>query len=699
MKMRGLRLYSRLFTLQERGTWHLKPFGGFEMVQGMQRSFGRVLHALVIVLLASAPALAEVPPGYYSSVDAGDGTSLRLTLHDVIDDHTRFPYTSSSTDTWDILNQADEDPNNPANVVDIYKNASYTKIDGGTGAYNREHSWPKSYGFPDDNSGNYPYTDCHHLFVSDASYNSSRSNNPFQDCHGGCDEKPTEYTDGRGGGTGVYPGNSNWRATDVWETWGGRRGDVARALFYMAIRYEGGTHGVTGRAEPDLELTDSMSLIEASSTGNNESVAYMGMLSDLLAWHAQDPVDDRERYRNDVVYSYQGNRNPFIDHPEWVECVFLGVCSGGDTTPPAAPTGLVASGGTAVVDLDWNDNSETDLAGYNVFRSTSPSGDFYQVNTGLLTASSYVDMTVTGGVTYYYVVAAVDTSDNESDLSTVAFATPSADCTAGPAFEGAISATPVSASSSIRLDWDAATPLCSTGVTYTVYRSTSSGLTPSASNVIATCITDLLYDDTGVAVDQTYYYVVRAEEGAGGGTGQCSGGYEDDNLVEVSAVLTSSGEQVLLDETFDAEGWPAWDVTTGPGPHSCGDWALSTSSSQRPPSSTGNYALADSDACGGGSTTSTALMSPEMNAAGASELTLEFDLYYRYYNGDDASVEVWDGFQWVAVWSDSNQTVEGRQTVDVTAWANEYFTVRFNYQNAAWDWWFAVDNVKVTLNN
>ena len=83
----------------------------------------------------------------------------------MVDDHTRHPYTSSSTDTWDIINAADEDPDNSGNIIDLYKNASYAKIPGGTGAYNREHSWPKSYGFPNDGSNNYPYTDTHHLFA------------------------------------------------------------------------------------------------------------------------------------------------------------------------------------------------------------------------------------------------------------------------------------------------------------------------------------------------------------------------------------------------------------------------------------------------------------------------------------------------------------------------------------------------------
>ncbi|MBZ0144814.1 MAG: endonuclease, partial [Rhodocyclaceae bacterium] len=59
----------------------------------------------------------------------------------------------------------------------------------------------------------------------------------------------------------------------------------------------------------------------------NASVAYMGMLSVLLAWHVEDPVDAVEQHRNEVVFTYQGNRNPFIDRPEWVTCLFLGDCA------------------------------------------------------------------------------------------------------------------------------------------------------------------------------------------------------------------------------------------------------------------------------------------------------------------------------------------------------------------------------------
>ena len=273
-----------------------------------------------------------IPQGYYATVDISTTSSLRLTLHQVIDDHQRYPYSSTATDTWNILEQADEDPGDSGYILDIYKNASYIKVGGGTGSYNREHSWPSSFGFPNDNASNYPYSDCHHLFLSDSGYNSSRGNKPYRECAAGCSERVTLYNDGRGGGSGTYPGNSNWTTgsgvTGSWETWQGRRGDVARALLYLDLRYEGGTHGATGISEPDLRLTDDEALIDSGHTGSNESVAYMGMLATLLRWHDEDPVDSREALRNDAVYGYQGNRNPFVDHPEWVACAFQGTCGG-----------------------------------------------------------------------------------------------------------------------------------------------------------------------------------------------------------------------------------------------------------------------------------------------------------------------------------------------------------------------------------
>jgi fibronectin type 3 domain-containing protein len=93
-----------------------------------------------------------------------------------------------------------------------------------------------------------------------------------------------------------------------------------------------------------------------------------------------------------------------------------------DTTPPSAPTGLVATPGDAVADLSWNANTEPDLAGYNVYRSGTAGGPYTKINPTLLTQNSYQDTGLTNGTTYYYVVTAVDTSDNESEYSEEVFA-------------------------------------------------------------------------------------------------------------------------------------------------------------------------------------------------------------------------------------------------------------------------------------
>ncbi|MBN1788388.1 MAG: PASTA domain-containing protein [Sedimentisphaerales bacterium] len=95
-----------------------------------------------------------------------------------------------------------------------------------------------------------------------------------------------------------------------------------------------------------------------------------------------------------------------------------------DTTPPDAPTGLTATGGSLTVSLDWNDNSEGDLAGYNVYRSTTSGSGYTQINSSLVTTSDYSDNSVTGGITYYYVVTALDTASNESGNSNEDSATP-----------------------------------------------------------------------------------------------------------------------------------------------------------------------------------------------------------------------------------------------------------------------------------
>ena len=262
---------------------------------------------------------------YYARVNASSPSQLRCSLHQTIRGHTAYPYSGGTTNAWSILEIADEDPANPGRIVDVYRNRSYLKGSerAGTGTgitYNREHTWPNSLGFGSASGDlglpHAPYTDTHMLYLSDTTYNSDRGNKPYADCavSANCGERVTQATNGVGGGSGVYPGNSNWVNSTAFQTWGKRRGDMARAVLYMAIRYEGGRDINTNQSEPDLEMTDDRSKIVITSA----SPAYMGLLSTLLAWHSADPPDAAERERNEVIFSFQGNRNPFIDHPEWV---------------------------------------------------------------------------------------------------------------------------------------------------------------------------------------------------------------------------------------------------------------------------------------------------------------------------------------------------------------------------------------------
>jgi len=244
---------------------------------------------------------ADIPDGYYDGTEGLTGEELKTALHDIINDHIEFPYTSTSTDTWDILKETDQAPDSPDSVVCLYTGWYFyaeEEYNNGQG-WSREHVWAKSHGDFGTSPG--AGTDVHHLRPCDISVNSAKSNKDF-------DNGGTEYIDPDGGPSGCY------RTTYTWEPREAVKGDVARMMFYMATRYEG-TSG-----ELDLELVD-----YSHSSPNGEPLH--GVFSTLMEWHIEDPVDDFEQNRNDVIYSYQENRNPFIDHPEFVELIYNPVSS------------------------------------------------------------------------------------------------------------------------------------------------------------------------------------------------------------------------------------------------------------------------------------------------------------------------------------------------------------------------------------
>ena len=244
---------------------------------------------LWVWLFAPTLLIGQIPSGYYNTAENKSDQALQLALHNIIDDHTDYPYSSNSTDTWDILKVADADPNNANNVILIYTRESVNGLQEYDG-WNREHVWAKSRG--DFGTSRPMGTDVHNLRASNINVNSTRSNYSFENCTSNSCEQ-------------TY-GNSYSSSALVFEPRDEDKGDVARIIFYMVVRYEGDS------GEEDLEMTESILSVASKSPRH-------GVRSTLLEWHELDPVDDFERNRNDVIYSYQGNRNPFIDHPELVD--------------------------------------------------------------------------------------------------------------------------------------------------------------------------------------------------------------------------------------------------------------------------------------------------------------------------------------------------------------------------------------------
>jgi len=173
-----------------------------------------------------------------------------------------------------------------------------------------------------------------------------------------------------------------------------------------------------------------------------------------------------------------------------------------DTTPPANPTGLTATAGDSQVSLNWNDNSEIDLAGYNVYRSLTSGSGYVKINGALVTSSAYIDNNVDGYVTYYYVVRAVDIFLNESGNSNQASATPTD--TTPPSAPTGLSAT--AGNGTVSLNWSDNGEDDFDG--YNVYRSTTLGSGYVQLN--GSLLTSSGYVDNSVTNGITYYYVVTA---------------------------------------------------------------------------------------------------------------------------------------------------------------------------------------------
>lgn len=258
-----------------------------------------------------AAAITEVNAGSSAAV-------IKDALNTIISqDHRVLTY----AEVWTALTETDEDPANSDNVILFYKGTSLAKLSNGSGAqssdpdnWNREHSWPKSHGFSSDSFE--AHNDIHHLRPTDISVNSSRGNLDFDNSDNPLAEAPLNRVDG-----------------DSFEPRDEVKGDVARMMFYMDTRYEGLGSDVT----PDLTLVDNL-----TSTGTSE----LGRLCRLIEWHNGDPVSAAETERHNTIYEYQGNRNPFVDHPEWVATLYTANACGDTGGGSGGGSGGGTGGGT-----------------------------------------------------------------------------------------------------------------------------------------------------------------------------------------------------------------------------------------------------------------------------------------------------------------------------------------------------------------
>ena len=229
---------------------------------------------------------------YYSSLNGLSGQDLIIAIQAIISDN-ELVRAHSYSDIKDILKQADVNPENSNQVWLVYTEQGRSKIDfqttsSSTGKWNREHTYPRSrggfnsigadsyadgidaYWQTDIDSLRHANSDAHGIRASDGPENSSRGNKHYGDYNG-----PS--------------GNLS-----------SFKGDVARSVLFLSLRYNG------------LEVVD----------GFPETVGQLGDLETILGWNEIDPVDDFEKNRNNIIYNWQNNRNPFIDFPDLISYIW-----------------------------------------------------------------------------------------------------------------------------------------------------------------------------------------------------------------------------------------------------------------------------------------------------------------------------------------------------------------------------------------
>lgn len=226
-------------------------------------------YGLAVSFEITVDTLFDITMAYYQSAEGLSGQALLLELREII--NAGFQGVTYG-DARYKLDDTDADPDHPGNVILIYTRESVSGVWDGGATWDREHVWPQSLlGVSAENSLVNAASDLQNLKPCKPSVNSSRGN---------------KYYDLTTTSASYFPGNAD-------------KGDIARILLYMTVKYNVYT-----------------------LVNTTPSTYQMAKLSVLLQWCEEDPVDDFERHRNDMIFSFQKNRNPFIDYPGFVDLIW-----------------------------------------------------------------------------------------------------------------------------------------------------------------------------------------------------------------------------------------------------------------------------------------------------------------------------------------------------------------------------------------
>ena len=346
---------------------------------------------MTIIFLAGfiSATFSQIPAGYYNNAIGKTGQTLQVALYNIIKDHTVVNYTPG---VWNAFYTTDIKPN--GKVWDMYSDVpggtppyEYSIGSGQCGSggggvegdcYSREHSFPKSW-FNDVSPMN---TDLFHIFPTDQYVNNMHSNYPYAAV---ATASVTSLNGTKKGpcATAGYTGT-------VFEPIDAYKGDFARAYFYMATRYQNviatwPSYDPNGAAVLD---------------GTSYPAFKTWYINMLIQWNNQDPVSAKEIARNDSIYKIQANRNPYIDHPEYVAAVWTP--SGPRPEPTNHATAFVSLAGSppySAIKLNWTDATGAVLPdGYLVRGSSVGFSGIVTPTDGIAVADGGLDKNIVIGV-------------------------------------------------------------------------------------------------------------------------------------------------------------------------------------------------------------------------------------------------------------------------------------------------------------